>query len=91
MTWVAQDNFVGESPEGAWLTVQKGQAFPDNHPLVRLDRDAAEAAEKDGRSRTPLFAPMDLGEDEKAPAKSQPAKAEEKAPPVKAAPGRKGA
>jgi hypothetical protein len=68
MTWVAQDNFVGESPEGAWVTVQKGQAFPDNHPLVRLDRDAAEAAAKDGRSRTPLFAPMDLGEPEPPPA-----------------------
>ena len=67
MTWVAQDNFVGETPEGAWLTVSKGQAFPDNHPLVRLDRDAADAAAKDGRSRTPLFAPMDLGEEEPAP------------------------
>ena len=64
MTWVAQDNFVGETAEGAWLTVAKGQAFPDNHPLVRLDRDAAEAAAKDGRARTPLFAPMDLGEEE---------------------------
>lgn len=68
MTWVAQDNFVGESAEGAWVTVQKGQAFPDNHPLVRLDRDAAEAAAKDGRSRTPLFAPMDLGEESPKPA-----------------------
>ena len=67
MTWVAQDNFVGESAEGAWVTVQKGQAFPDGHPLVRLDRDAAEAAAKDGRPRTPLFAPMDLGEPEPAP------------------------
>jgi hypothetical protein len=68
MTWVAQDNFVGETPEGAWLTVQKGQAFPDNHPLVRLDRDAAESAAKGGISRTSLFAPMDLGEDEEPPA-----------------------
>lgn len=77
MTWVAQDNFVGETPEGAWLTVQKGQAFPDNHPLVRLDRDAADAASKDGRARTPLFAPMDLGEEEpaKPAAKAAPAKA----------------
>jgi hypothetical protein len=80
MTWVAQDNFVGETAEGAWLTVAKGQAFPDNHPLVRLDRDAAEAAAKDGRSRTPLFAPMDLGEEE-PPAKPAP----------KAASSRKGA
>ncbi len=64
MTWVAQDNFVGESAEGAWVTVQKGQAFPDNHPLVRLDRDAADAAAKAGVTRTALFAPMDLGEPE---------------------------
>jgi len=75
MTWVAQDNFVGETPEGAWVTVQKGQAFPDNHPLVRLDRDGAEAAAKEGRSRTPLFAPLDLGEEEPAPkAKAAPAR-----------------
>ena len=79
MTWVAQDNFVGESAEGAWLTVQKGQAFPDNHPLVRLDRDAAEAASKAGVTRTALFAPMDLGEEE-PPAK----------PAVKAPASRKG-
>jgi len=69
MTWVAQDNFVGESAEGAWLTVQKGQAFPDNHPLVRLDRDAADAAAKAGITRTALFAPMDLGEPDEPPAK----------------------
>ena len=69
MTWVAQDNFVGESAEGAWLTVQKGQAFPDNHPLVRLDRDAADAAAKAGITRTSLFAPMDLGEPDEPPAK----------------------
>jgi len=66
-TWVAQDNFVGETPDGAWLTVQKGQAFPDGHPLVMLDRDAAEAAAKDGISRTSLFAPMDMGDEEPAP------------------------
>jgi hypothetical protein len=80
MTWVAQDNFVGESAEGAWLTVQKGQAFPDNHPLVRLDRDAADAAAKAGITRTSLFAPMDLGEPDEPPAK----------PAVKAPASRKG-
>jgi hypothetical protein len=80
MTWVAQDNFVGESAEGAWLTVQKGQAFPDNHPLVRLDRDAADAAAKAGITRTALFAPMDLGEPEEPAAR----------PAVKAPASRKG-
>jgi hypothetical protein len=81
MTWVAQDNFVGETPEGAWLTVQKGQAFPDNHPLVRLDREGAEAAAKEGRSRTPLFAPLDLGEQDvpaQVPAKAKAAPAARK-------------
>ena len=80
MTWIAQDNFVGESAEGAWLTVTKGQAFPDNHPMVRLDRDAADAAASAGVTRTALFAPMDLGEPEPAPK-----------PAVKAPASRKGA
>jgi hypothetical protein len=79
MTWIAQDNFVGETPEGAWVTVQKGQPFPDGHPLVLLDRAGAEAAAKEGRPRTPLFAPMNFGEAAEPP----------KAPP-KAAPSRKG-
>ena len=79
--WVAQDTFTGETPDGAWVTVQKGQPIQDGHPLIQLDRDAADAAEKEGRTRSPLFAPQDFGEDE-APAKA-PAKA--------AAPSRKGA
>jgi hypothetical protein len=78
MTWIAQDNFVGETPEGAWVTVLKGQPFPDNHPLVALDRAAAEAASKAGTTRTALFAPMDFGE------------ADEPKPAPKAAAGRKG-
>ena len=74
MTWIAQDNFVGETPDGAWVTVQKGQPFPDNHPLVGLDRDAAAAAEKAGVTRTALFAPLDFGEaDEPAPKAAKPA------------------
>jgi hypothetical protein len=88
MTWIAQDNFVGESPDGAWITVQKGAAFPDNHPLVALDRDAAAAAVKAGTTRTPLFAPMDFGEAE--PVKPEP-KPEPKATAVKAAASGKGA
>ena len=80
MTWIAQDNFVGETPEGAWVTVQKGQPFPDNHPLVALDRDAAAAAAKGGVTRTALFAPMDFGEADEPPPKQA----------AKAAPSRKG-
>jgi len=78
--WVAQDTFTGETPDGAWVTVQKGQPIPDGHPLVALDRAAAEAAAKEGRSRSPLFAPQDFGGDEdEAPSK-----------PPKAAASRKG-
>ena len=80
--WVAQDTFTGETPDGAWVTVQKGQPIPDGHPLVALDRDAADAAAKEGRTRSPLFAPQDFGEDEdEAPAK----------PAAKTAASRKGA
>jgi hypothetical protein len=79
--WVAQDTFTGETPDGAWLTVQKGQPIPDGHPLVALDRAAADAAAKEGRSRTPLFAPQDFGEEEE----------EAPGPKAKAASSRKGA
>ena len=79
--WVAQDTFTGETPDGAWVTVQKGQPIPDGHPLVALDRAAADAAAKAGVTRSPLFAPQDFGDDEdEAPAKAP-----------KAAPSRKGA
>jgi len=62
--WVAQDSFVGETPDGAWVTVHKGQTRPDGHPLVLLDRDAADAAAKAGVTRAALFAPQDFDEDE---------------------------
>jgi hypothetical protein len=64
MAWIAQDTFVAEDAAGAQVRVQKGAPFPDDHPLVMLDRDAAAAAEKDGVTRTPLFAPMNFGEPE---------------------------
>ena len=76
-TWVAQDNFVGETPEGAWVTVQKGQPVPPGSlawPMVALDREAAEAAAKAGVSRTALFAPMDFGEEDEPPAPKPAAK-----------------
>jgi hypothetical protein len=88
-TWIAQDNFVGETPEGAWVTVTKGQPVPPGSPawaIVALDREAADAAAKAGVSRTALFAPMDFGEPEPEPPKPEP-----KAAPPKAAPPRKGA
>ena len=77
--WVAQDTFTGETPDGAWLTVQKGQPIPDGHPLVALDRAAADAAAKDGVTRSPLFAPQDFGDDEdEAPSKAPKAAASRK-------------
>ena len=36
MAYQAQDNFTA-SPDGIPVSVQKGQVFPDNHPLVKLD------------------------------------------------------
>jgi hypothetical protein len=95
MAWIAQDTFVAEDAAGAQVRVQKGAPFPDDHPLVKLDRDAAEAAEKDGVSRTPLFAPMNFGEPEPEPApepepEPAPAPAKEAAAPRKGAATRKG-
>jgi hypothetical protein len=58
MTYIAQDTFVAETTEGAPLMVAKGAAFPDNHPLVRLDQAGAGV----------LFKPMDEGP-EKPPAR----------------------
>ena len=71
--WVAQDSFSAESPDGAWLAVAKGAAIQEGDPqrghLVRLDREAADAAAKEGRSRAPLFAPMEFAEEEPEPPK----------------------
>jgi pyruvate/2-oxoglutarate dehydrogenase complex dihydrolipoamide acyltransferase (E2) component len=73
--WVAQDSFVGETPEGAWVTVHTGQTRPDGHPLVLLDRDAAAAAAKAGITRTALFAPQDFDEEDEPPPPKPAAKA----------------
>ena len=70
--WVAQDNFVSETAEGAPLSVTKGQTRPDGHPLVVLDRSEAERAAKAGIERTALFAPQDFDDEEPAP-KAKPA------------------
>jgi len=91
MAWIAQDTFVATDAAGAQVRVQKGAPFPDDHPLVKLDRDAAQAAEKDGIARTPLFAPMDFGEPEPEPEPEPEEKpAKEAAAPRKPAATRKG-
>jgi hypothetical protein len=48
MAYQAQETFTA-SPEGIPVMVQRGQVFPDNHPLVKLDA-----------GRGLLFKPLDL-------------------------------
>lgn len=56
MTYIAQDTFVAETADGAQVLVTKGAAYPDAHPLVKLDQAGAGV----------LFKPMDLGEEQPA-------------------------
>jgi hypothetical protein len=48
MAHQAQTTFTA-SPDGIPVAVEKGQVFPDNHPLVKLDA-----------GRGLLFKPLDL-------------------------------
>jgi hypothetical protein len=48
MAYQAQQNFTA-SPDGIPVSVERGQVFPDNHPLVKLDA-----------GRGLLFKPLDL-------------------------------
>jgi hypothetical protein len=78
MAQTAQDTFVAQMPDGSSVFVQKGSTWADKHAVVALDKGS-------GR----LFKPLDLGEDEKPPpksaAKADPAKAEVKPDPPRAA------
>jgi hypothetical protein len=65
MTYIAQDTFVAETADGAQVRVSRGEAFPDGHPLVKLDQAGSGV----------LFKPMDTGEDEPPKAPSRKAKA----------------
>jgi hypothetical protein len=58
MAYQAQETFTA-SPDGIPVMVTRGQVFPDNHPLVKLD---------DGRGL--LFKPLDL--DQEPPAGKAP-------------------
>jgi hypothetical protein len=77
----AMDTFVATMADGSDRMVTKGEILPSGHELVKRDRDGSGT----------LFRRLDLGEDEPAPAKSEPAKAEApaKAAPVKAPAGGK--
>lgn len=66
----ALDTFVVEL-EGVPHGVQKGAILPESDPVVQHDLANGEL----------LFAALDTSEDEKAPAKSPPAKAEAPAKP----------
>jgi hypothetical protein len=60
MAHQAQDTFTVELKDGSVLRVARGEVYPDNHEVVKLD---------DGRGL--LFRPLDLGDDD-APAKPAP-------------------
>lgn len=54
----AQDTFVAGLGDGTEKLVTKGEAYPENHELVKRDLAAA----KDGGDRLPLFRLLDEGE-----------------------------
>jgi hypothetical protein len=58
MAQQAQETFSA-SPDGIPVLVQRGQVFPDNHPLVKLDA-----------GRGLLFKPLDIDLPEEKPAKA---------------------
>lgn len=72
MAQQAQDTFVAELDDGTIRRVTKGEVLADRHELVKRDQAGAGV----------LFKPLDLGEDEKPPAKSA-SRASAKAAPVK--------
>ena len=63
MVMQAQDTFSATLDDGTERFVAKGDVMPDGHELVK--RDAA--ASRDNPGRTPLFKPLDLGEDDPPP------------------------
>jgi len=76
MAYQAQETFTA-SPDGIPVLVQRGQVFPDKHPLVKLDV-----------GRDMLFKRLDL--DQEPPAGKAP-KVAPAASEAKAAPASKGA
>jgi hypothetical protein len=60
MAYQAQETFTA-SPDGIPVLVQRGNVFPDNHPLVKLDA-----------GRGLLFKPLDL--DQEPPPGAKPPK-----------------
>lgn len=63
----AQDTFVAGLGDGTEKLVVKGEPYPETHPLVKRDLDAAKA----DPGRVPLFRELDPGEPAPAPAKAR--------------------
>jgi hypothetical protein len=70
MAQQAQDTFVITLPDGTMRRITKGEVLSDRDDVVKRDQAGAGV----------LFKPLDLGDDEKPPAKSEPDPAEEAAP-----------
>lgn len=77
----AQDTFVAELKDGTIRRVTKGEVLPDRHELVKRDMEGSGT----------LFRDLDLGEDEKPPAKSEPDPAPQEAPVKSAKPAARAA
>lgn len=71
MAMQATDTFVGVLEDGSERVVKKNEPFPEDHELVRRDRDAS----KSNPGRQPLFRPMDLGDDKPKSARGSRTKA----------------
>jgi len=57
----AQDTFVAELKNGTMLRVSKGEVLSDSHELVKRDQAGSGL----------LFKPLDLGDEDTAPAKAK--------------------
>lgn len=65
MKWYrAQDTFVAGLQDGTERVVTKNEALPEDHELVRRD-----IAARNKGGRTPLFVPLDEGDDAVKPSK----------------------
>lgn len=67
MDWFrALDTFSADLANGTQARVVRGDPYPGNHELVKLDLEWAAKAAKAGVERAPLFKKLDTGEEEPA-------------------------
>jgi hypothetical protein len=62
MAMQAQDTLHADMPDGTQMVINRGEILPDDHLLVKRDREAQAAADKEKRERVPQFKPFSLGE-----------------------------